>query len=195
MGIRAEHRAQMLGDIQSATLDLVEENGLDATTIGHIAARVGVTERTFFRYYPSKEHALLPGLQDLIDVLVVLEARRTDPAGILADLLAECRQLFAAEVERNYFRRISRLFAKDPDMTRVVARYERDLAQALSSALIQQGAMGAIQALLVAEVVTATWRIAWQALALGEGAGVDADPVSLFDDTVRELGNLFPGRG
>lgn len=192
MGIREERRTQMLREIQGATLDLVEKQGLEATTIGDIAARVGISERTVFRYYASKEHALMPGQQGLIDALVASESAHASASGIMGDLLAVCRKLFALEVEQSDFRRISRLMVQEPEMLRVVTRQERNLVDALSAALVLRGPLGSIQALLVAEVVTAAWRVAWQTFARREFDGVDSDPLDLFDETVRELGMLFP---
>ena len=193
MGIREEHRARMLSEIQRAALDLVEEQGLDATTVGGIAARVGVSERTVFRYYATKEHALMPAQQGLIDALVSAESTHVSAAGILEDLLAVARELFAREVNESDFRRISRLMVQEPEMLRVVTRQERGLVETLSAALVRRGALGSLQGLLVAEVVTATWRIAWQSFAQNEVDGVDSDPLALFDETVRELAGLFPG--
>lgn len=184
----------MLREIQSATLDLAEEQGMESTTVADIAARVGVSERTVFRYYPSKEHALMPGQQGLIDALVSTESTHTSTSGILADLLAVCRAHFAHEVEQRDFRRISRLLIREPEILGAVTREERHLVDALSRALVQRGSLSHLQALLVAEVVTAVWRIAWQAFARNEVDGVDSDPVELFDATIEELEGLFPGR-
>lgn len=192
MGIREEHRARMLRQIQGAALDLAEAQGLEATTIGDIAARVGVSERTVFRYYASKEHALMPGQQGLIDALVEHQSAHTSAAGILGDLLAVARDLFSHEVEQRDFRRISRLLVHEPEMRRVVARQERSMVEALSSELVRRGTLGPLRGLLVAEVVTATWRIAWQSFAREEFDGADSDPLALFDETVRELAALFP---
>lgn len=194
MGIRQEHRARMLREIQSATLDLAEEQGMESTTVADIAARVGVSERTVFRYYPSKEHALLPGQQGLIDALVSTESTHASTSGILADLLEVCRAHFAHEVEQRDFRRISRLLIREPELLGAVSREERHLVDALSAVLAQRGSLSHLQALLVAEVVTAAWRIAWQAFARNEVDGVDSDPLELFDATIEELEDLFPGR-
>lgn len=193
MGIREENRARMLRDIQAAALDLVEENGLDALTIVDIAARVGVSERTVFRYYASKEDALMPGQQGLIDSLVATGSAHPTARGILDDLLVVCREMFAHEVEQHDFRRISRLLGREPALLRVVTRQERSLVDALSAALVERerSPLEHHRALLVAEVVTAIWRVAWQAFARNEADGVESDPVALFDDTVREMRGLF----
>lgn len=193
LGIREQRRVRMFDEIQRATLDLVEEQGFEATTIGHIATRVGVSERTVFRYYASKEHALMPAQQGLIEALVTVESTRDSAPGILDDLLVVCRGLFAHEVEQRDFRRVSRLMAQEPEMLRVVTQQERSLVEVLSAALVERGTLGTLQALLVAEIVTATWRIAWQSFAREDLDGMESDPLVLFDETVRELRKLFPG--
>lgn len=194
LGIREDHRARMLHEIQRAALDLVEQNGLNATTVADIAARVGVSERTVFRYYSTKVDALMPGQQGLIDALVACESTHSTAAGILGDLLAVSREVFAHEVDQRDFRRISRLLFREPELVRAVAQQERSLVEALTSALVERGALRHLQALLVAEVVIATWRVAWRAFDRDEIDGAGSDPLALFDDTVRELGGLFRGR-
>lgn len=44
--------------LQEAALELFLERGYDGTTAMDIAAQVGVTERTFFRYFPDKRDVL-----------------------------------------------------------------------------------------------------------------------------------------
>lgn len=44
--------------MQEAALELFREKGYDGTTAAEIAARAGVTERTFFRYFPDKREVL-----------------------------------------------------------------------------------------------------------------------------------------
>ncbi len=47
--------------LQQATLELFQQQGYDATTTAEIAARAGVTERTFFRHFADKREALFDG--------------------------------------------------------------------------------------------------------------------------------------
>jgi AcrR family transcriptional regulator len=46
------------GRLQQAALELYRERGYDRTTTAEIAARAGVTERTFFRHFPDKREIL-----------------------------------------------------------------------------------------------------------------------------------------
>ena len=47
--------------LQQAALELFRERGYDQTTAAEIAARAGVTERTFFRHFPDKREILFNG--------------------------------------------------------------------------------------------------------------------------------------
>ncbi|MFF1610952.1 TetR family transcriptional regulator [Amycolatopsis sp. NPDC058278] len=47
--------------LQQAALQLYEQRGFDRTTTAEIAARAGVTERTFFRHFPDKREVLFDG--------------------------------------------------------------------------------------------------------------------------------------
>jgi AcrR family transcriptional regulator len=44
--------------MREAALELFSEKGYDSTTAAEIAARAGVTERTFFRHFPDKREVL-----------------------------------------------------------------------------------------------------------------------------------------
>lgn len=47
--------------LQQAALELFQEHGYERTTAAQIAARTGVTERTFFRQFPDKREVLFDG--------------------------------------------------------------------------------------------------------------------------------------
>lgn len=56
--------------LREAALELYRDHGYDATTTAEIAARAGVTERTFFRHFADKREVLFDGESELRDVMV-----------------------------------------------------------------------------------------------------------------------------
>ncbi|MFZ3562478.1 TetR/AcrR family transcriptional regulator [Streptomyces sp. BH055] len=62
-GLRARRRRQTRTELHAATVRLAREHGFAQVTVEMISKEVGVSPRTFFNYFPSKEAALfaLPG--------------------------------------------------------------------------------------------------------------------------------------
>lgn len=56
--------------LHRAALKLYQQQGYDRTTTAEIAASAGVTERTFFRYFPDKREVLFVGEAELRTILV-----------------------------------------------------------------------------------------------------------------------------
>jgi AcrR family transcriptional regulator len=53
------------GRLEKAAMDLFQERGYARTTVGDIAERAGLTERTFFRYFVDKREVLFSGSREL----------------------------------------------------------------------------------------------------------------------------------
>lgn len=64
-GVRARMREAIRAELAAAAIRSIDEVGFAATTVSAIAATVGVTERTFFRYFPTKEDAVLQPIEAL----------------------------------------------------------------------------------------------------------------------------------
>jgi AcrR family transcriptional regulator len=57
------------GRLAKAAMELYAEQGFDQTTVAEIAARAGLTERTFFRHFTDKREVLFFGMEMLRDRL------------------------------------------------------------------------------------------------------------------------------
>ena len=59
MSTRERGRASVWEDIHTAALDIAESEDMAAATIDRISAAAGISRRTFFNYFPTKEAAIL----------------------------------------------------------------------------------------------------------------------------------------
>jgi AcrR family transcriptional regulator len=57
------------GRLAKAAMALYAEQGFEQTTVAEIAARAGLTERTFFRHFADKREVLFYGMEMLRDLL------------------------------------------------------------------------------------------------------------------------------
>jgi AcrR family transcriptional regulator len=71
-----------VGRLQEAAMELYREPGYDKVTVAEIAARAGLTRRTFFRYFSDKREVLFFGAEKLEAFVVegILAAPEATPA-------------------------------------------------------------------------------------------------------------------
>lgn len=59
VGLRELTRASVRDQVAERALQLFDEKGFDATTVDDIALSIGMSARTFFRYFPAKEDVVV----------------------------------------------------------------------------------------------------------------------------------------
>ncbi|MEQ1943935.1 TetR family transcriptional regulator [Mesorhizobium sp. VNQ89] len=77
-GVRERKRRETLQRITDAGIRLFIENGYEATTLDDIAAAAGISRRTFFYYFKSKDDILL-SLQSGVGDMLVAALREAPP--------------------------------------------------------------------------------------------------------------------
>ncbi|MFC6090759.1 TetR family transcriptional regulator [Saccharothrix lopnurensis] len=98
-GLRERTRRAVRTEIAAVAMRLFLDRGFDRVTIDQVAAEAGVSRRSLFRYFDTKEDLVLGNLADSAEaVLAALEAR---PAG--EDAWTALRAAFQVLVENPAF--------------------------------------------------------------------------------------------
>lgn len=163
------------GRLEQAAMELYGERGFEQTTVAEIAARAGVTERTFFRHYADKREVLFPtsaAMQELLVGAVAAAPADSTPLDAVAAGLEAAAALL--QERRDFARRRAAIIGASAELR------ERELvklagwATAVAATLRERG-VGEPAASLVAEAAIAAFRIAVERWA------------STGDDGAREL--------
>ena len=99
-GLRERKRQQTRQALISAATRLFEDKGYDETTVAEIAAAAGVSTKTFFNYFASKDEVLFPHLSGRIDGAVAVIGRRR-PGENVADVLVRAMEHMLADAVRD----------------------------------------------------------------------------------------------
>lgn len=148
--------------LQGAALDLFSEQGFEDTTVGEIAARVGVTTRTFFRHFVDKRDVLFAGAEDLETSLteqIIQAPPHLTPLDAIAAALATVGTHLV--VPRHYLRQRQTVIAASPElMERELIKFDA-LATAFATALRRRG-VDDPTASLAAQAGTTVYRTAYR---------------------------------
>lgn len=96
VGVRELKKRATLLALHESAVSLISERGYDAATVADIATAAGVSPRTFFSYYSSKEAALYAPVSALVDRL----AEHLRAAADAGDTFAALRSWVDAELVR-----------------------------------------------------------------------------------------------
>jgi AcrR family transcriptional regulator len=160
--------------LQQAALELFAERGYELTTAAEIAAKAGVTERTFFRHFADKREVLFGGETALGDTLN--SAMREAPAELgpwdtLFRAFRSAERLFVEN--RSFAEPRHRIIDSNPALQERALAKTRSLIAGLASALRERG-VADHEAMLAAQMGMA---------ALGHAVAC------WFDDNSRDLGD------
>lgn len=133
-GVRERKRRETLRRITDAGVCLFIEKGFDGTTVEEIAASAGISRRTFFHYFESKDDILL-SLQSNIGEMFAAEVRRAPLGSSPFELVRDAALSVCASIPGDDMLAIDRLMRGSASVqARKQASYRRQ-EEALFSAL------------------------------------------------------------
>lgn len=160
--------------LRQAALELFLEHGYEATTAAGIAARAGVTERTFFRHFPDKREALFDGEAAFRDALAAAVAAAPPQLGPMDALRFAFASAEPALAENRAFSEPRHaLILRTPALQERMLTKTAGLVEALAGALRRRGVEPAA-ADLAAQVGMAAFGYAARAWLQDPAAGLDA---------------------
>jgi AcrR family transcriptional regulator len=148
--------------LERAALELYLERGFDETTVAEIAARAGLTERTFFRHFADKREVLFSGAAELQSLLVGAVARAPHdvaPLDVVLGALGEAAAFL--EARRPFARQRHDVISATPELEERELRKLAALATAISEALNGRG-VSEPRAALTAELGVALFKVAFE---------------------------------
>lgn len=158
------------GRLEIAAMEMFRERGYAKTTVADIAARAGLTERTFFRYFADKREVLFSGSERLEATIVA--AVKDAPDG-LAPLEVVIRGIEGAAVFLEAHRAFDHVVARWAIVVEHPEVRERELikmaslAAAITKALRARG-VGEPAASLAAEAGIAVFKVGFERWVAGK---------------------------
>jgi AcrR family transcriptional regulator len=133
---RSEHKTRTKHALRTAALELFAAKGYDEATTEEIAERAGVSARTFFRYFPTKESVLWAGEYDWVQAF---NTAFLDEPAELADIDA-MRNAFVSAASsfargRRFFAMYQRAVASSPTLRGRGQEHRDDNVRSLAAAI------------------------------------------------------------
>jgi len=159
-GMREQTRQAVRRVLAGVALELFERQGFERTTIDQIAAAAGISRRSFFRYFETKEDVALVHGEGFARSLA--EALRARPAAerpwaALRKAFEPLLQAHLADVPGAL--RVVHLLESTPSLQARRAQKQREWQAGLAAVLVERGrpGMSAVRAEAMAGAAVACW--------------------------------------
>jgi len=126
--------------LRQAAMELFLERGYDRTTVGDIAARAALTERTFFRYFTDKREVLFAGSEEFVTLIlesIASAPKMKAPLEVVVTAIGATAPFF--EARRAHARKRHALITAHAELQERELIKLAKLAFAIASSLRQRG--------------------------------------------------------
>ncbi|MEW1956832.1 helix-turn-helix domain-containing protein [Kineococcus sp. NPDC059986] len=156
--LRDRRRAETTAAVAAAALDLALDRGWDQVTVDDIAERAGISRRTFFNYFATKDEALFH------DAMAWRPGALEEFTASTAPLLDAVEQLFVAQAQsdapdRDRVLQVMRLVDASPELLPGLLARIAASEEALAAAVTARGEVDEFTARTIAAVAGALARV------------------------------------
>lgn len=150
------------GRLEQSALELYSQRGFEQTTVSDIAARAGLTERTYFRHFADKREVLFGGskaLQELLANRVAAAPSTASPLEAVALALEAAESFFADR--REHARTRQRILDANGELLEREVMKLASLSAALANVLRSRGILDPAAG-LTADAGIAIFKVAFE---------------------------------
>ena len=149
------------GRLAKAAIELYADRGFESTTAADIAARAGLTERTFFRHFADKREVLFGGSAQLQELMVAALRDAPPAASAIEAVAAGVAAAASLLTDREFSQQRQRLIDSNPVLhERELIKMAR-LGAAFAATLRERGVPEPV-ASVAAETGIAVFRVAFE---------------------------------
>jgi AcrR family transcriptional regulator len=188
-GLRERKKQQTRDRLVEAAFSLFEQRGFENVSAAEIAAYADVSERTFFRYFPSKDDVIFPDADQQRAHVQELVAN-LPPTLSLVDGLRETLRTLSHELKESKEVQLARarLVAATPSLQTIILHREQEWVQSFANAIADR--LGLDQSVdmrpeLTAAVIVAAFRVVMGRWIISGG---DADINQMLDEALAYVG-------
>jgi AcrR family transcriptional regulator len=139
-GLRERKKSQTRVVIAETAAELFRRHGFDAVTVESVAQAAGVSKKTVFNYFPTKEDLVFDRTEDRLSGLLAAVTERDDQTTVLESfrtlVLAQSNQLSRLRDEMaNGSDGFLDLVRRNPSLQRRIHEINADLTRQLAAAL------------------------------------------------------------
>jgi AcrR family transcriptional regulator len=175
------------GRLEKAAMELFQERGYARTTVGDIAERAGLTERTFFRYFTDKREVLFSGsleLEAAIVERVTTAPKDASPLDVVASALEAAGADLQARRDFAYVRARYAIVTEHAEVQERELIKMASLAAAVTRALLARG-VAELTASLVAETGIMVFKVSFERWVTAKKPGDLATHIRLAMDALK----------
>lgn len=178
------------GRLAQAALALYVEQGFDETTVAQIAARAGLSERTFFRHFEDKREVLFYGMEHA-QVLLTKAVREASPSSAPMDAVGSALEAVCSVLQQDP----DRVRLREAVVSSKAELRERELiklaafASTVAEALRERGVPEPV-ASLAAEQGVAIFKVAFTLWVRGRGQSL----LEILRESMHEAKGVIEGQ-